>query len=215
MGLVGIAEINPLWVYSMRGEIFHENWEDWGKQIEVRHKYAIVFATEMGFELVGAAPHTPTTIASMGNYAKGAFIATQLAAYIANLGYSATANHLRHYDAVLVPLAVDAGLGELELEGRPLALGRLESERAAVLVHDLLDHEQTEPRALRSLRAAECREQLGLGLLGHSASRIPHPYASKSVPGGGLCLHSDRSPAICTGVQTVHHEVEHAAADAF
>ncbi|MGD8766084.1 MAG: hypothetical protein PVG87_27505, partial [Desulfobacteraceae bacterium] len=32
--LVGIAEINPLWVYSMRGEIFHENWEDWGKEIE-------------------------------------------------------------------------------------------------------------------------------------------------------------------------------------
>ncbi|MGD8522682.1 MAG: reductive dehalogenase [Desulfobacterales bacterium] len=111
--LVGIAEINPLWVYSMRGEIFHENWEDWGKEIEARHQYAIVFATEMGFELVGTAPHTATTIASMGNYAKGAFIATQLAAYIANLGYSATANHLRHYDAVLVPLAVDAGLGEV------------------------------------------------------------------------------------------------------
>ena len=28
---VGIAEINPLWVYSHRGEIFHENWEDWGR----------------------------------------------------------------------------------------------------------------------------------------------------------------------------------------
>jgi reductive dehalogenase len=111
--LVGIAEINPLWVYSKRGEIFRENWEDWGQAIEVDHKYAVVFATEMSFELVGTAPHTPTTIASMSNYAEGAFIATQLAAYIANLGYSATANHLRHYDALLVPLAVDAGLGEV------------------------------------------------------------------------------------------------------
>jgi reductive dehalogenase len=110
--LVGITEINPLWVYSNRGEIFHEKWEDWGSEIEINHKYAIVFATEMAFELVATAPHSPTTIASMGNYAKGAFIATQLAAYIANLGYSATANHLRHYDAALVPLAVDAGLGE-------------------------------------------------------------------------------------------------------
>jgi len=110
--LVGITEINPLWVYSNRGEIFHENWQDWGSEIEINHKYAIVFATEMAFELVATAPHSPTTIASMGNYAKGAFIATQLAAYIANLGYSATANHLRHYDAALVPLAVDAGLGE-------------------------------------------------------------------------------------------------------
>jgi reductive dehalogenase len=111
-GLVGITAINPLWIYSHRGEIFHENWADWGAEIKINHKYAIVFATEMAFELVNTAPHSPTTIASMGNYAKGAFIATQLAAYIANLGYSATANHLRHYDALLVPLAVDAGLGE-------------------------------------------------------------------------------------------------------
>jgi hypothetical protein len=29
--LVGITEINPLWVFSHKGEIFHENWEDWGK----------------------------------------------------------------------------------------------------------------------------------------------------------------------------------------
>jgi hypothetical protein len=99
--LVGITEINPLWIYSNRGEIFHENWQDWGQEIELTHKYAVVFATEMAF-----------AIASMANYASGAFIATQLAAYIANLGYSATANHLRHYDAALVPLAVDAGLGE-------------------------------------------------------------------------------------------------------
>ena len=94
--LVGIAEINPLWIYSNRGEIFDDRWDDWGKTIELTHPYAVVFATEMAFELVGTAPHTPTTIASMGNYAKGAFIATQLAGYIANLGYSATANHRRH-----------------------------------------------------------------------------------------------------------------------
>jgi len=111
--LVGITEINPLWVYSNRGEIWHENWEDWGKEIKVEHKYAIVFATEMSFEMVGTGPHSPTMIESMGNYAQGAYIATQLANFIANLGYSATASHLRHYDALMVPLAVDAGLGEL------------------------------------------------------------------------------------------------------
>ena len=85
--LVGIAEINPLWLYSHRGEIFHENWEDWGKEIELSHTYAIVCAEEMSFAMVGAAPHTPTTIESMKNYAKGAVIADQLAAFIANLGY--------------------------------------------------------------------------------------------------------------------------------
>ena len=39
--LVGIAEINPNWVYSHRGEIFHENWEDWGREIPVDHKYVV------------------------------------------------------------------------------------------------------------------------------------------------------------------------------
>lgn len=111
--LVGIAEINPLWLYSRRGEIFHDNWQDWGKEITADHRFAVVFATEMDFGLVGAAPHTATVIESMKNYAKGAYISVQLASYIANLGYPATANHLRHYEAVLVPLAVDAGLGEL------------------------------------------------------------------------------------------------------
>jgi reductive dehalogenase len=111
--LVGITEINPLWIYSRRGEIFHDNWEDWGKEIPADHRFAVIFATEMDFSLVGAAPHTPTVIESMRNYGKGAYISVQLASYIANLGYPATANHLRHYEAVLVPLAVDAGLGEL------------------------------------------------------------------------------------------------------
>ena len=111
--LVGITEINPLWVYSRRGEIFYENWEDWGREIKVEHKYAVVFAMEMSFAMVGTGPHTPTMIESMGNYAKGAYIATQLASFIANLGYSATASHFRHYEALMVPVAVDAGLGEL------------------------------------------------------------------------------------------------------
>lgn len=115
--LVGITELDPLWVYSKRGEIFHENWEDWGQNINVDHKYVIVFAEEMEFDMVSTAPHTPTNIESMFNYAKGAFISTQLASFIANLGYSATANHLRHYESLMVPLAVDAGLGELSRMG--------------------------------------------------------------------------------------------------
>jgi reductive dehalogenase len=111
--MVGITEINPRWVYSHRGEIFHENWADWGKEIELTHQYVIVFAEEMSLDLIGPAPHTPTLIESMNNYAKGAYMSTQLAAFIANLGYSATANHLRHYELVLPPVAADAGLGEI------------------------------------------------------------------------------------------------------
>jgi len=111
--LVGVTKINPLWVYSHRGEIFNNNWEDWGKKIEINHGYAIVCAEEMNADMVGSAPHTPTCIESMMNYAKGSYITTQVAGYIANLGYPATANHFRHYDTLLAPLAADAGLGEV------------------------------------------------------------------------------------------------------
>lgn len=111
--LVGTTKINPLWIYSHRGEIFNDNWEDWGKKIKLHHTHAIVCAEEMAADMVGSAPHTPTCVESMMNYAKGAYITTQVAGYIANLGYSATANHFRHYDTLMTPLAVDAGLGEV------------------------------------------------------------------------------------------------------
>jgi len=62
--LVGITELNSLWIYSNRGEIFRGNREDWGKVINVDHKYVIVFAEEMDFNLVSTAPHTPTSIES-------------------------------------------------------------------------------------------------------------------------------------------------------
>ncbi|MCF8095010.1 MAG: reductive dehalogenase, partial [Desulfobacteraceae bacterium] len=111
--LVGIAEINPDWIYSHRGEIHRDNWEDWGKEIPADHRYAVVVAEEMNIDMIGSAPHTPSVIESMKNYAKGAYISTQIASYIANLGSEATANHLMHYTAILPPLAVDAGLGEV------------------------------------------------------------------------------------------------------
>ncbi len=111
-GVVGVAKTNPLWVYSNRGEIFYDNWDQWGEKITVKHPCTIVFAVEMDPEMVGSAPHTPCVAESALSYSKGAWISTQLATYIANLGYAATANHSRHYDLLLVPAAVDAGLGE-------------------------------------------------------------------------------------------------------
>jgi reductive dehalogenase len=111
--LVGVTEINPLWIYSHRGMAYPPIQEDWGVELEVKHKYAIVFAVEMSLEMVRAAPHTPSAMESLRKYGDGASVAVQLAAFIANLGYSATANHLSYYEGNLVPMAVDAGLGEV------------------------------------------------------------------------------------------------------
>ena len=115
--LVGATRTDPNWVYSHVGEIFNENWGDWGGKIQAEHEFAVVFGVEMALEMLGPAPHTPATVESMHKYADGAYIATGVARYIANMGYSATAHHLRHYEVMLVPLAVDAGLGELSRMG--------------------------------------------------------------------------------------------------
>jgi reductive dehalogenase len=46
-------------------------------------------------------------------YSRSALVASQLARFIRTLGYSARAHHLRNYGVLVVPVAVDAGLGEL------------------------------------------------------------------------------------------------------
>ncbi|MFQ6079805.1 MAG: hypothetical protein ACE5NJ_11835, partial [Thermodesulfobacteriota bacterium] len=111
--LVGVCRVDARWAYSHRGEIFFGNWDDWGKEIPPPLPFGVVMAEEMDAELVRGAPHTPSVVESGVNYAKGAYISTILANFIAHLGYPAIAHHLRHYDLVLVPMAVDAGLGEL------------------------------------------------------------------------------------------------------
>lgn len=111
--LVGVCKVNPLWVYSHRGEIHYENWEDWGREISEVPPYAVVFCTEMDKGHVDTAPHTPSLAESGANYAKGAYISTLLANWFAHMGYRGVAEHNRHYNLVLPPLAVDAGLGEI------------------------------------------------------------------------------------------------------
>lgn len=115
--LVGVTEIDANWVYSHRGGASRQDGEEWGQEISLGHRYAVVFATEMDVEMVGTAPHTASMVETMRNYAWGSIISTMTASYIANLGHSATAQHLSHYDVLLVPLAVDAGLGELGRHG--------------------------------------------------------------------------------------------------
>jgi hypothetical protein len=67
-GSVGVARINPLWVYSHRGEIFYDNWEQWGQEIRIDHAFAIVFTVEMDWKMVSTAPHTPSVAESARSY---------------------------------------------------------------------------------------------------------------------------------------------------
>lgn len=119
--LVGICRVDPRWAYSHKGEIHYGEWEEWGTKVPDPLPYAVVVATAMDHDLVATAPHTPSVVESGYNYARGATITTILAQWLGTMGYRAVAEHNRHYDLVMVPLAIDAGLGELGRQGYLIA----------------------------------------------------------------------------------------------
>jgi len=111
---VGIAELNPAWVYSHVGR----GPEPWGKPIDLGHKYVIVFTLEMNYDHVEDAPRLPITEETAVQYLNGALISTALAEFIRQLGYPARA-HIAgsNYQIMLPPVAYNAGLGELGRHG--------------------------------------------------------------------------------------------------
>jgi reductive dehalogenase len=108
--LVGICEPNEAFYYSHVGR----GCEPYGKKILLKHKYAIVFAVEMFFEQILHAPFPSTVIETGKQYVEAAKISIILANFIRSLGYSARA-HIAgsNYQAILPPIAYQAGLGEL------------------------------------------------------------------------------------------------------
>lgn len=106
--LFGIAKLNNKHYYSHRGRE-----GNYGKKIRSKHKYAIVFLTEMEEEMISKAPNIEITIASVKGYVKAGTIGMWLSYYLRNLGYEAR-NHLDGNYLLVAPLvARDAGLGEI------------------------------------------------------------------------------------------------------
>jgi ferredoxin len=108
--LSGICLLNQAHVYSHVGR----GPEPYGNVINLNHKYAIVFALEMDLEMVASAPKAPVIVETAKKYVEAAKISTIVANFIRKLGYPARA-HIAgsNYQAILPPLAWEAGLGEL------------------------------------------------------------------------------------------------------
>lgn len=106
----GICLLNQPYVYSHVGR----GPEPYGKQIELEHKYAIVFAVEMDTAMIASAPRAPVIVETGKKYVEAARISITAALLIRRLGYPARA-HIAgsNYQAILPPLGWKAGLGEL------------------------------------------------------------------------------------------------------
>jgi hypothetical protein len=107
--LVGICHVNELWIYANDRRTL--------KPISLPREInqAVVMAVEMDEIGIATSPEAPSAAATGLGYSKMAFLAQSLAEFIRNLGYMALP--AGNDTALSVPLAIDAGLGQLGRNG--------------------------------------------------------------------------------------------------
>ncbi|MBU7015600.1 MAG: reductive dehalogenase, partial [Theionarchaea archaeon] len=106
--LVGISRIDSRWVYSHDRE---------GTPVEIPEgaTHAVVMALEMDPRGIGTTPALTSSAVVGLAYSRIAFLLACMGEFIRNLGYKAI--QMGNDTALSIPLAVDAGLGELGRHG--------------------------------------------------------------------------------------------------
>jgi len=107
--LVGVAAYNPLWMQmNKRHDLAPLEMPD-------GVKYVVVGAIEMDELAIATSPEAPAGAATGTGYSRMAFVSATLAEFIRNLGYTAipAGNNV----GLSVPIAIDAGLGQLGRHG--------------------------------------------------------------------------------------------------
>jgi ferredoxin len=110
---VGICKLNRKWLFS-------HNYDPELDQTELldipkMYQYAIVIVIEMDQEVLASSPSAWSNISVGLGYSKMAFITGSLAQFIRNFGYNAIP--CGNDTALSIPLAIDAGLGQLGRNG--------------------------------------------------------------------------------------------------
>ena len=111
--LVGVSKLDKRWVYSS----IYSRREQTSLPVALpdEYQYAVALAIEMDYAAIQCSPTSPASAATGLGYSKMAFIAGLLAHYIRGLGYKAIA--CGNDTACSIPIAIDAGLGELARNG--------------------------------------------------------------------------------------------------
>jgi len=106
--LVGICEVDQKWLYSH---------DILGNAIEIpaEFKYAIIMAIAMDTNVIKSSPSFAACRVTALGYSQMAFCIASIAEFIRSLGYRAIP--MGNDTALSIPLAIDAGLGELGRNG--------------------------------------------------------------------------------------------------
>lgn len=105
----GWAPLEQAFVYTHKGRFP----ADQGRPVVLEHPRALVFLVEMDWEEMQRAPRAPTLRESARQYRRAASVSLHLEALLRAMGYSAKHHYDAHYEVILPPLAVLAGLGEV------------------------------------------------------------------------------------------------------
>ncbi len=115
--LVRVGPLNPAFVYTNIGKTQGDPMRIYGAPIGLTHQRAITIALGLDPLLMKCGPVLPMAIEVMKVYNKLAMTAKVLAGYIRSLGYPARAHIVSNYQVLCVPIAIDAGMGELGRHG--------------------------------------------------------------------------------------------------
>lgn len=110
---VGFARLEKRHFYSHHGR----DPAQWGNPVECRHRTAIVIVVPMKVASMKKAPLVQAVNESARSYVEAAKVACVVAEYLGHFGYDSRAHTDGNYLAPLVPLAVEAGLGEVARMG--------------------------------------------------------------------------------------------------
>lgn len=120
--LVGIAKLDERWVFSSdygKSYLFDDSKvpleDEGGYHIPKGFTRAIVMAVVMDDDLQDQSPNVAASTAASLGYSRMAITAVSLAEYIRSLGYHAIPS--MNDTALSIPLAIDAGLGQLGRHG--------------------------------------------------------------------------------------------------
>ncbi len=157
---VRIGPLRPEWVYSHKGSrpFFGDGYENppyftgipdgyqgarYGDPIELGHRHAVSLAFRQDRDLIATGATRAVDFEVGRVYAKSVIASVQLARFIRALGHPARAHHLRNYLVMLVPIAVDAGIGELARTGYVVSRALGADFRLSCVTTDLpLEHDE-------------------------------------------------------------------------
>ncbi len=129
---VGITLLKDYHKYSYVGR-----GDDYGKEVNLNHKFAIAFTVEMDSDIVATGPQAPIVMESAQQYLSAGAIAVQMAQFIRQLGFPARAHIDGNYRVVCPLVAKDAGLGEIGRMGLLMTPKQGPRVRIAVITTDM------------------------------------------------------------------------------